>query len=356
MEIMSWKRQMNESFRWQTLITYYKEDLVNVLREFYTLEMLQEVLHIDDRNKDKLVEILRTGLKKEELNVILFNSQNITQEALENYKKPSQRRIPVIIYREVADLGEMVVDDDSERKSLDGGNHKIRRTRDDLKEFLQTREEKKVNYFNAEGIIASSEELKNAIRTPTDSKEIPEAREELSNIMLTPTDLKEIPRAREEKKGNYFNAEGIIASQEENVKIIDAREKEKTIFDAQNDISTFLGTIEKEKEYPEVDENMKETFLLSLNHIQKIHQSKTMFQEQLKSLLRTQVSKYENNKSTHRLTDKNYQFIQQHVVPLCNYYQIPFDSIRTNLAREGTHAQYVERRNEQRKSRNAVLS
>ena len=77
---MSWKRQMNESFRGQTLITYYKEDLVNVLREFYTLEMLQEVLHIDDRNKDKLVEILRTGLKKEELNVILFNSQNITSD------------------------------------------------------------------------------------------------------------------------------------------------------------------------------------------------------------------------------------------------------------------------------------
>ena len=49
---MSWKKQMNESFRGQTLVKYYKEDLVNVLREFYTLEMLQEVLQIDDRNKD----------------------------------------------------------------------------------------------------------------------------------------------------------------------------------------------------------------------------------------------------------------------------------------------------------------
>jgi hypothetical protein len=318
--------------------------------------MLQEVLHMDDRNKDKLVEILRTGLKKEELNVILFNSQNITQEALENYKKPSQRRIPVIIYREVADLGEMVVDHDLEQISLDGENQKIRQTREELKEIRQTREEKKVNYFNAEGIIASSEDLKNAIRTPTDLKEIPEVREELKNIILTPTDLKEIPDAREENKGNYFNAEGIIAPREENVEIIDAREKEKTIFEAQNDISEFLGTIEKEKEYPDVDENMKETFLLSLNHIQKIHQSKEMFQEQLKRLLRTQVSKYENNKSTYRLTDKNYQFIQQHVIPLCNYYHIPFDSIRTNLAREVTHAQYVERRNKQRNVRNSVLS
>ena len=353
---MSWKKQMNESFRGQTLVKYYKEDLVNVLREFYTLEMLQEVLQIDDRNKDKLVEILRTGLKKEELNVILFHSQNITQEALENYKKPSQRRIPVIIYREVADLGETVVDQELEKIIVQVENNKIRQTRDDLKEILRTREEKKGKSFTAEGIIASSEELRNIILTPTDLNKIPQPREELRNIILTQTDLKEIPRAREENKGNSFNAEGIIASREENSEIIDAREKEKIVFESQNDVSTFLGTIEKEKEYPEVDENMKETFLLSLNHIQKIHQSKTMFQEQLKSLLRTQVSKYENNKSTYRLTDKNYQFIQQHVVPLCNYYQIPFDSIRTNLAREVTHVQYVERRNEQRKSRNAVLS
>jgi hypothetical protein len=235
-------------------------------------------------------------------------------------------------------------------------NNKIRQTRDDLKEIRRTREEKKGNSFNAEGIIASREELKNIILMPTDLNEIPEAREELSNIILTPTDLKEIRRTREEKKGNSFNAEGIIASREELKEIPDAREKEKTIFESQNDISSFLGTIEKGKEYPVADENMKETFLLSLNHIRNIHQSKTMFQEQLKHLLRTQVSKYENNKSTYRQTDKNYQFIQQHVIPLCNYYHIPFDSIRTNLAREVTHAEYVERRNEQRKSRNAVLS
>ena len=91
----------NESFRAQTLSKYYKEDLVNALREYYTMEQLQEVVEMDLGSKDNLMEILRRGMKKEDLNVILFNSRNITEEALENFRKPNLRRNTVIVFRDV---------------------------------------------------------------------------------------------------------------------------------------------------------------------------------------------------------------------------------------------------------------
>ena len=53
-----------ESFRVQTLSKYYKEDLVNVLRNFFTMEQLQEVLEINlksDKGQAQLHDLLKSA-------------------------------------------------------------------------------------------------------------------------------------------------------------------------------------------------------------------------------------------------------------------------------------------------------
>ena len=79
-----------------------------------------------------------------------------------------------------------------------------------------------------------------------------------------------------------------------------------------------------------VSENLKETFLLSLNKIKNIRQTKDKFQERLKGLVRKQVEDYGNSKSRFTETDKNFQFFKTQIFPMAKYYNI---SLEEYLAR-----------------------
>ena len=355
--ILQSKKQRNETFRGQAMAKYYKEDLLNILKECYSIEQLQEVMHIDASDKDNLIDVLRLGLKKEDLNVILFNSQNITEEALENYRKPNQRRNSVIIYREVP-LGRNSSQDDLsnyseiqeqnqveniiENETLDDPPkiqyENILLTRDDSKLILLTREELKTilapreefidNSFNEEGILAPREEVTDDF---CDVGENVAIQDDLKIILAPRDDSKLILAPREEFIDNSFNAEGIFATREENSEIIVAREKEKDIIDIQEE------TIVNQS----VDENTRETFLLSLNRIRNISQTKEKFQERLKGLVRNSVDFYEKTKSTYRQTDKNYQFYKDHIVPMAKYHNIPLEPY---LARDQSEPLYFDRK------------
>ena len=393
---MQSKKQMNETFRGQTLVKYYKEDLLNVLRENSSVDQLQEVMHIDLTNKDILMDILRLGLKKEDLNVILSNSHNITEEALENYRKPNQRRSSVIIFREVP-LGRKLSEEPNQvENSIENQNNdvpseipneEILRTRDDSKvilksradfkkilltreEFkliLKSREEFKHNNFNAEGIIAAREEftedfgeIVGILASPDDSEEILLTREEFILILKSREEFKLILKSREEFKDNSFNAEGIIAAREDSKNIISAQEDFKDsllnaepILASPVDLELILKSREEFKdnsfnaggitaavddftdrtdlqteivENDSVNENLKETFLLSLNKIKNIRQTKEKFQERLKGLVRKNVAYFEKQKSSYRQSDKNYQFFKNHIVPMAKYHNIPLES------------------------------
>ena len=80
-----------------------------------------------------------------------------------------------------------------------------------------------------------------------------------------------------------------------------------------------------------VNENFKETFLLSLNHIKNLSHTKDKFKERLKNLVRKQVDDYDKYKSRYTDADRRFQFFKQHIVPMANYYNI---SLEPYLARE----------------------
>ena len=410
--MMQSKKQMNETFRGQTLVKYYKEDLLNVLRENSSVDQLQEVMHIDLTNKDILMDVLRLGLKKEDLNVILSNSHNITEEALENYRKPNQRRNSVVIFREVP-LGRKLSEEPNQvENSIQNQNNdvpseipneeilrtrvdskvilksradfkKILLTREEFKLILKSREEFKHNNFNAEGIIAAREEftedfgeIVGILASPDDSEEILLTREEFKlilksreefkhnncnaegiiaareeftedfceivgilasqddseEILLTREDFKLILKSREDFKNNLLNAEPILASPVDFELILKSQEEFKdNSFNAEGiiaavDDSTDRTDLQTEiVENDSVNENLKETFLLSLNKIKNISQTKEKFQERLKGLVRNNVAFFEKQKSSYRQSDKNYQFYKEHIVPMAKFHNIPLE-------------------------------
>ena len=185
-------------------------------------------------------------------------------------------------------------------------------TRDDFKLILAPREEFIDNSFNAEGILAPREEVTDDF---CDVGENIAIQDDLKIILAQRDDSKLILAPREEFIDNSFNAEGIFATREENSEIIVAREKEKDIIDIQEE------TIVNQS----VDENTRETFLLSLNRIRNISQTKEKFQERLKGLVRNNVAFFEKQKSSYRQTDKNYQFYKDHIVPMAKYHNIPLE-------------------------------
>ena len=93
---------MRTSYRSLALQKYYKEDLLGVLREFVSVKDIQQMIHLDINNQVRLLEILEVGMKKEDLNVILYNSRNIPDEVLENFKRPVHHRIPMILFRDTS--------------------------------------------------------------------------------------------------------------------------------------------------------------------------------------------------------------------------------------------------------------
>jgi hypothetical protein len=143
-------------------------------------------------------------------------------------------------------------------------------------------------------------------------------------------DLELILKSREEFKDNSFNAEGIIAAREENSEVIDAVVEVPTIA-LQPEIV----------ENPSANVNLKETFLLSLNKIKNISQTKDKFQERLKGLVRNNVAFFEKHKSSYRQSDKNYQFFKQHIVPMAKFHNIPLEPY---LARDHTEPLRFDRK------------
>ena len=330
----------HESFRTQTLSKYYKEDLINVLREFYTMEQLQEVVEIDSTSKDNLMNILHSGMKKEDLNVILFNSRNITHEALENFRKPNQRRNSVIVFRDV-NLEKSGLQEETNLGTNREEGFYIRQERDDCKE-IETQTENFDKSFNAEGIISAQGENPdksfNAEGIISVGEENKDKTFRVGGIISPPQDFDEPIETQTENLDKSFNVDGIISPQEKN--------PDKS-FNAGGIISAVDGNIEKYAlqtsivKIDSVNENLRETFLLSLNRIQNISQTKEKFQERLKGLVRNQVDFYDKKKSTFRQSDQNYQFFKQHIVPMAKFHNIPLEPY---LAQDCTQPVYIDRK------------
>ena len=330
----------HESFRTQTLSKYYKEDLINVLREFYTMEQLQEVVEIDSTSKDNLMNILHSGMKKEDLNVILFNSRNITHEALENFRKPNQRRNSVIVFRDV-NLEKSGLQEETNLGTNREEGFYIRQERDDCKE-IETQTENLDKSFNAEGIISPQEENPdksfNAEGIISVGEENKDKTFRVEGIISPPQDFDDPTETQTENVDKSFNVDGIISPQEEN---------QGESSNAEGIISAVDDNIEKFAlqtnivEIDSVSENLRETFLLSLNRIKNISESKELFQDRLKGLVRKQVESYGKHKSRYSDTDKNYRLFNQHIVPMAKYYNI---SLESYLARDQIEPTYLDRK------------
>jgi hypothetical protein len=79
---------------------FYKEDLIRILKEYYETDNLKYIIGVDDSDKDTLLTIMNDGLKKQELNTSLYNSINITEQALIHFSTNRKKGDLMIIFDE----------------------------------------------------------------------------------------------------------------------------------------------------------------------------------------------------------------------------------------------------------------
>ena len=58
--------------RGKSLEKIYKEDILRCLKENYDVNDLKYILNLNDTDKDNILDILHKGMKKEDLNTLLF--------------------------------------------------------------------------------------------------------------------------------------------------------------------------------------------------------------------------------------------------------------------------------------------
>lgn len=86
--------------RSKVLEKLYKEDMIRCLREHYDIDKIKTILNVDETNKEILLKIMSDGLKKQDLITSLYNSKNITENALIHFSKPKAKEYEKEIFVE----------------------------------------------------------------------------------------------------------------------------------------------------------------------------------------------------------------------------------------------------------------
>jgi hypothetical protein len=262
------KKQMNESYRGQTLLKYYKEDFISALKEFESLEFLQEAIHLVN-TREKKMELLRIGMKKEDLNIMLFNAQNITDEVLENFKKPVEHRIPMILFRDIPLAREEIpsniqlsVDltdystvhtsaEKSEKMKFSDDLINARRTPTDSISFRRTREDSISNTL-PETVIrrARQDSISETIPLSQNNQEVLEKQDDMKfsadliNALRTPTDSILFRRTREDFISNTIPETVIRRAREDSIsEIVDQEKNNQEVLENQDETNFSADSI-----------------------------------------------------------------------------------------------------------------
>jgi len=92
------------TIRGKYLDKFYKEDVIQCLRENFEIEKLKEVLQFDENDKEGILEILHRGLKKEDINTLLVKMRDLDipedispKEATNSKSSPNNDKQPEIL-------------------------------------------------------------------------------------------------------------------------------------------------------------------------------------------------------------------------------------------------------------------
>jgi hypothetical protein len=312
------KKQMNESYRGQTLLKYYKEDFIGALREYESMEFLQESIHLDKSDQEKLMELLRIGMKKEDLNIMLFNAQNITDEVLENFKKPEGHRIPMILFRDIP-LGREEIPSNIQL-SVDLMNYSTGGTSKEKSENMN---------FSNDSILFGRTREDSISETPSESV-IRRAREDsISESEPLSPNIQDI---LENQDQTNFSPDSILFRRTPEDSISETLSESVIRRTREDSISDNIHQEENNTKTVLEEEKLHKSLLeRSLYKIKERKLLEEQFQKKLRGLVQKKQERYERNKPSHNYQDQNYRFNQEYVVTLAKFHNIHIPTLASNL-------------------------
>ena len=286
---------------------------MNLLPSF-SIESLQDILGINCTNKDSLLTILYKGFKKEDLNFALANSKNITDETFSRFKNRILTDDEIIFHDTTSTLEtDSTTEPISDLVSVEAP---ITEVNIDIVADLRP-----PNRHRCESEESDSAPIAN-IETDSAAFSIP-------TLLIDAVDDSTATRLLQ-----CENPDRIFARVDKSIpESLGAREY-SDLESATMPMSDDGIEIDADEQKAFVQRQQKEYYNQCMMEVSKISKTRDQFQSKLHVLLRSQAEKVSKNKNSYNYFDTNYQFHKKFVLPMCQHFNIDYDSVAQQVERK----------------------
>ena len=305
--------------RYTMVQRFYKEDCLSILSTL-PINSLQEILDLDLTDKGEILEFLRTGLKKEDLNFALANALKIIDK-LTSRGKPNENQQTSIVNDIIANTD--ITDEESTNIVFEnheeilapnppqGEIHPPNRTQGGIRPRnpLQGENESQISSRNHTDISPFEEIL--APNPPQGGIRLRNPLQVRNNPPIPP----------------QVEIQQPIPPQDEFQTVLaETQDDEPVETKFIHDEAKVLEFIENNQE---LDQNKINSELHSslMILIRNRGQNKVLFKSNLETILRKRINEFYKNKKSNQYQDDNYKFHNKYIKPLCAYYNLDYNEL-----------------------------
>ena len=302
--------------RYTMVQRFYKEDCLSILSTL-PINSLQEILDLDLTDKAEILEFLRTGLKKEDLNFALANALKIIDKLTSRVKpNGNQESNEIITNTDIPDEESTNIISENHEEILapnppQGEFHPPNRTQGGIRPRnpLQGENESQISSRNHTDISPFEEIL--APNPPQGGIRLRNPLQVRNNPPIPP----------------QVEIQQPIPPQDEFQTVLaETQDDEPVETKFIHDEAKVLEFIENNQE---LDQNKINSELHSslMVLIRNRGQNKVLFKSNLETILRKRINEFYKNKKSNQYQDDNYKFHNKYIKPLCAYYNLDYNEL-----------------------------
>ena len=302
--------------RYTMVQRFYKEDCLSILSTL-PINSLQEILDLDLTDKAEILEFLRTGLKKEDLNFALANALKIIDKLTSRVKpNGNQESNEIITNTDIPDEESTNIISENHEEILapnppQGEFHPPNRTQGGIRPRnpLQGENESQISSRNHTDISPFEEIL--APNPPQGGIRLRNPLQVRNNPPIPP----------------QVEIQQPIPPQDEFQTVLaETQDDEPVETKFIHDEAKVLEFIENNQE---LDQNKINSELHSslMILIRNRGQNKVLFKSNLETILRKRINEFYKNKKSNQYQDDNYKFHNKYIKPLCAYYNLDYNEL-----------------------------
>ena len=302
--------------RYTMVQRFYKDDCLSILSTL-PINSLQEILDLDLTDKAEILEFLRTGLKKEDLNFALANALKIIDKLTSRVKpNGNQESNEIITNTDIPDEESTNIISENHEEILapnppQGEFHPPNRTQGGIRPRKPLQGENESQIFSRNHTDISTIEEILAPNPPQGGIRLRNPLQVRNNPPIPP----------------QVEIQQPIPPQDEFQTVLaETQDDEPVETKFIHDEAKVLEFIENNQE---LDQNKINSELHSslMILIRNRGQNKVLFKLNLETILRKRINEFHKNKKSNQCQDDNYKFHNKYIKPLCAYYNLDYNEL-----------------------------